>query len=95
MIEEACQHQCISGDGLTVHADRGNAMRSKNLADLLGELGIRRSFSRPHVSNDNPYSESKFKTLKYHPVYPECFGRGGSGAPRPITFCKAPGEANR
>ena len=74
LIEEACQRQQIEGHGLTVHSDRGKAMRSKNLADLLGEMGIRRSFSRPHVSNDNPYSESQFKTLKYHPAYPERFG---------------------
>ncbi len=74
LIEEACQRQGLSGEGLTVHSDRGKAMRSKNLADLLGELGVQRSFSRPHVSNDNPYSESQFKTLKYHPTYPERFG---------------------
>jgi putative transposase len=74
LIEAACQRQGVTGEGLTIHSDRGKAMRSKNLADLLGELGVKRSFSRPHVSNDNPYSESQFKTLKYHASYPERFG---------------------
>ncbi len=67
------QQACAPGD-LTVHSDRGRAMRSKCLADLLGELGVARSFSRPHVSNDNPYSEAQFKTLKYHPTFPARFG---------------------
>lgn len=74
LIEAACSRQGIGPDHLTVHSDRGKAMRSKTLADLLGELGVQRSFTRPHVSNDNPYSESQFKTLKYHPSYPERFG---------------------
>ena len=67
--------------GLTVHADRGSAMKSDTLAQLLASLGASRSFSRPHVSDDNPYSESQFKTLKYQPDYPGRFsgvlhGRG-------------------
>ena len=74
LIEAACERQGIGREHLTVHSDRGKAMRSKLLADLLGELGVRRSFTRPHVSNDNPYSESQFKTLKYHPSFPERFG---------------------
>jgi len=74
LIDAACTRQGIGPNHLTVHSDRGKAMRSRTLADLLGELGVERSFSRPHVSNDNPYSESQFKTLKYHPSYPERFG---------------------
>ena len=58
----------------TVHADRGTSMTSKPVAQLLLDLGVDRSHSRPHVSNDNPYSEAAFKTLKYAPVFPENFG---------------------
>ena len=59
---------------LTVHADRGTSMTSKPVAVLLAELGVARTHSRPHVSNDNPYSEAAFKTLKYCPAFPERFG---------------------
>jgi putative transposase len=59
--------------GLTVHADRGSAMKSDTLAQLLATLGVDRSFSRPHVSDDNPFSEAQFKTLKYQPDYPGRF----------------------
>lgn len=60
--------------GLTVHADRGSAMKSDTLAQLLATLGVSRSFSRPHVSDDNPFIEAQFKTLKYQPDYPGRFG---------------------
>jgi transposase InsO family protein len=60
--------------GLTVHADRGAAMKSDTLAQLLATLGVQRSFSRPHVSDDNAFSEAQFKTLKYQPDYPGRFG---------------------
>ena len=59
---------------LTIHADRGASMKSKAVAELLADLGITKTHSRPHVSNDNPYSESQFKTLKYCPSFPERFG---------------------
>ena len=59
--------------GLIVHADRGAAMKSDTLAQLLATLGVDQSFSRPHVSDDNPFSESQFKTLKYQPDYPGFF----------------------
>ena len=59
--------------GLTVHADRGSAMKSDTLAQLLATLGVQRSFSRPRVSDDNPFSEAQFKTLKYQPDYPGRF----------------------
>ncbi len=73
LIEESCFKQGIAPSRLTLHADRGGPMRSKTVAQLLGELGIERSHSRPHVSNDNPYSEAHFKTLKYRPGVPERF----------------------
>jgi putative transposase len=64
----------ITADVLTIHADRGTSMTSKPVAALLAELGVTRTHSRPHVSNDNPYSEAAFKTLKYCPAFPERFG---------------------
>ena len=74
LIAESCARQGIEPGQLTVHADRGAAMTSKPVALLLADLGITKSHSRPHVSNDNPYSESQFKTLKYRPDFPERFG---------------------
>lgn len=74
LIGTACAREGIERGQLTVHSDRGRAMRSKCLANLYGELGVGSSFNRPHVSNDNPYSESHFKTLKYRPDYPARFG---------------------
>ena len=59
--------------GLTVHSDRGSAMKSDTLAQLLATLGVDQSFSRPHVSDDNAFSEAQFKTLKYQPDYPGAF----------------------
>ena len=64
----------IHGVPEAIHADRGTSMTSKPVAQLLVDLGVARSHSRPHVSNDNPYSEAAFKTLKYAPVFPERFG---------------------
>jgi putative transposase len=74
LIAETCRRQRIVPDQLTIHADRGGSMRSKPVALLLADLGITKSHSRPHVSNDNPYSEAQFKTLKYRPEFPERFG---------------------
>ena len=71
MLEEAMG---VHGIPDAVHADRGTSMTSKPVAQLLLDLGVDRSHSRPHVSNDNPYSEAAFKTLKYAPVFPENFG---------------------
>jgi len=59
---------------LTLHADRGGPMKAKATAFLLADLGVTRSHNRPHTSNDNPFSESHFKTLKYQPRFPKCFG---------------------
>jgi len=74
LIAEVCLKQEIMPGSLTVHADNGSSMKSGTLAQLLTDLGISKTHSRPHVSNDNPFSESAFKTLKYHPGYPERFG---------------------
>ena len=74
LIEESCHKQNIDRDQLTIHADRGSAMRSKTVAQLMADLGITKTHSRPYVSNDNPYSEAQFKTLKYHRSFPGQFG---------------------
>ena len=74
LIEETCIKEGICQDQLTVHADRGTAMRSKAVAFLLADLGITKTHSRPYTSSDNPFSESQFKTLKYHRSFPRRFG---------------------
>jgi putative transposase len=73
-IADALARQGITRDQLTLHADRGTSMTSKPVAQLLVDLGVARSHSRPHVSNDNPYSETNFKTLKYCAAFPGLFG---------------------
>lgn len=73
LVRETCEKQQIPLGQLTLHADRGSAMISKPLALLLSDLGVSKSHSRPRVSNDNPYSEAQFKTMKYRPDYPEFF----------------------
>ena len=74
LIRETCQRHGIQRDQLTIHADRGSSMRSKLVAELLADLGVTKTHSRPHVSNDNPFSEAGFKTLKYRPDFPARFG---------------------
>ena len=75
LIDASCTKQHITPGQLTLHADRGGfSMRSKSLALLLADLGVNKTHSRPHVSNDNPYSEAQFKTLKYCPQFPKRFG---------------------
>jgi len=74
LIEEACRRHGIQPDQLTLHADRGSPMISKPVAFLLADLAVTKSHSRPHVSDDNPFSEAQFKTLKYRPDFPERFG---------------------
>jgi putative transposase len=74
LITETCTKQGITPDQLTLHADRGSSMTSKTVALLLADLSVTKTHSRPHVSNDNPYSESQFKTMKYRPDYPDRFG---------------------
>ena len=73
-IHETCVRQEIGRDQLTIHADRGSAMTSKPVAFLLADLGVTKTHSRPHVSNDNPFSEAQFKTFKYRPDFPDRFG---------------------
>ena len=74
LIAATCERQGIGRGQLTIHADRGSSMISKPVAFLLADLGVTKTHSRPHVSNDNPYSEAQFKTLKYRPDFPERFG---------------------
>ncbi len=74
LIRDTCIKQGILRDQLKIHADRGSSMTSKVVAHLLADLGVTKTHSRPHVSNDNPFSESQFKTLKYRPDFPARFG---------------------
>ncbi len=74
LIKESCKKQQIKPKQLGLHADRGSSMKSKGVAQLLVDLGVTKTHSRPYVSNDNPYSESQFKTLKYCPKFPQNFG---------------------
>ena len=74
LIEDTCTKQNIIKGQLTLHADRGSSMKSKVVANLLADLGVTKTHSRPYVSNDNPYSEAHFKTLKYCPAFPDHFG---------------------
>ena len=84
-IAEAFSSQHVERGQLSLHADRGTSMTSKPVAQLLVDLGVARSHSRPHVSNDNPYSEANFKTLKYCPAFPGRFGSIQDAR----TFCTA------
>jgi len=72
-LKETCERQNIKKRQLTIHADRGTSMKSKPVAFLLSDLGVIKSHSRPYVSNDNPYSEAHFKTMKYRPEFPKRF----------------------
>jgi putative transposase len=74
LIQETCDKQGIVPGQVTIHADNGPAPAAKLVAQLLADLSITKSHSRPHVSNDNPYSEAQFKTLKYRPEFPPRFG---------------------
>jgi putative transposase len=74
LIKETCKRQQIDKEQLLIHSDNGSPMTSKVVALLFSDLGVTKSLSRPHVSNDNPFSESHFKTLKYAPTFPERFG---------------------
>jgi putative transposase len=74
LIEETCEKQNIQPHSLGLHADRGSAMRSKPVALLLADLSVTKTHSRPYTSNDNPYSESQFRTMKYRPEFPDRFG---------------------
>jgi putative transposase len=84
LLAETIRKHKVAVDQLTIHADRGTSMASKPVALLLADLGVTKSHSRPHCSNDNPYSEAHFKTLKYRPEFPEQFGSIEDGR----AFCK-------
>jgi len=84
LIRETLVKEGIHRDQLTIHSDRGPAMRSQAVAQLLATLGVTKSHSRPHVSDDNPFSESQFKTLKYRPDFPDRFGTFDQG----LDFCR-------
>jgi putative transposase len=74
LLADTITAQQVQAGQLTIHADRGTSMTSKSVAMLLADLGVTKSHSRPHVSDDNPYSEAQFKTLKHHPTFPDRFG---------------------
>jgi len=74
LIADTCEKEGIAPGMLTLHADRGSSMKAKPVALLLTDLGITKTHSRPHTSDDNPYSEAQFKTLKYRPEFPKRFG---------------------
>ena len=74
LIETSCQRQGIRREQLTLHADRGSVMIASSLSQLLSDLGVTPSHSRPHVPDDNPFSEAHFKTMKYQPDFPQRFG---------------------
>jgi putative transposase len=83
-IAETIRKHNVVANQLTIHADRGTSMASKTVALLLADLGVTKSHSRPHCSNDNPYSEAQFKTLKYRPDFPDRFGSIEDGR----AFCR-------
>ena len=85
LIEQTCLKQGIEPQVLTLHSDRGAPMTSKCTAQLLADLGVTRSLSRPQVSDDNPFSEAQFKTLKYHPGFPRRFDDIHAA----IAFCRS------
>ncbi len=74
LLADAVAKQGIPREQLTIHADRGTSMASKTVAQMMADLGVTKSHSRPRVSNDNPFSEAQFKTLKYRPDFPDRFG---------------------
>ena len=73
LIRQTCAKQGIGRDRLTIHADRGSSMTSKPVAFLLADIGVTQLHSRPHVSDDNPFSEAQFRTLKHRPDLPDLF----------------------
>jgi putative transposase len=84
LIRETVTNQGVCEDELIIHSDRGPSMASHSVAQLLISLGVTKSQSRPHVSNDNPFSESQFKTMKYRPEFPDRFGCYEDG----LSFCR-------
>ena len=85
LIQQSCLKHGVQPQVLTLHSDRGAPMTSQCTAQLLADLGVTRSLSRPQVSDDNPFSEAQFKTLKYHPSFPGRFKDQGQAK----TFCRS------
>ena len=85
LIEETCEKHTVRPEILTLHSDRGAPMTAKCTAQLLADLGVTQSLSRPRVSDDNPFSEAQFKTVKYHPGFPGRF----AGQPDAVDYCRA------
>ena len=85
LIQQTCLKYGVQPQVLTLHSDRGAPMTSQCTAQLLADLGVTRSLSRPQVSDDNPFSEAQFKTMKYHPSFPGRFDDQNHG----ITFCRS------
>jgi putative transposase len=85
LIEESCSKHAVRPEILTLHSDRGAPMTAKCTAQLLADLGVTQSLSRPRVSDDNPFSEAQFKTVKYHPGFPGRF----DGQPAAIGYCRS------
>lgn len=79
LIRTTCDRQGIQPGELTLHADRGAPMKAKSVAEMMADMGVSKSHSRPHVSDDNPFSESAFKTMKYQPDYPDRFENKETG----------------
>jgi transposase InsO family protein len=94
LIAATCAKQGITRRQLSIHVDRGSSMTSKPVALLLAGLGVTQSRSRPHLSNDNPYSEAQFKTLEYRPAFPARFpsieAARAPRRPRPGPGCRLP-----
>lgn len=88
LLAETCRRQSIQPGQLTIHADRGSAMKSQPVAQLLADLGVTKTHSRPYVSNDNPFSESQFRTLKYRPEFPDRFGSPRTRGPSAACFSR-------
>jgi putative transposase len=84
LIAETCAKHGVAPGTLTLHQDRGAPMRAKTFAQTLADLGVTKTHSRPHVSDDNPFSEAQFKTLKYRPGFPGRFG----GQPHALAYCR-------
>jgi putative transposase len=84
LLRETCFNQGIEPGQLSLHADRGPSMKSQTVETLLFKLGVAKSHSRPHVSDDNPFSEAAFKTLKYCPLFPQRFG----SMEEAVSFCQ-------
>jgi putative transposase len=85
LIEESCSKHAVRPEILTLHSDRGAPMTAKCTAQLLADLGVTQSLSRPRVSDDNPFSEAQFKTVKYHPGFPGRF----SSQPGAVDYCRS------